>query len=71
MLGSPVDLALIAGVALMVFGPKRLPEMGRSLGLGLASFKNGLNQGTDALQAETKNTESKVNGNPKCKNLEV
>jgi sec-independent protein translocase protein TatA len=57
MLGSPVDLALIGGVALLVFGPKKLPEMGRSLGLGLASFKNALNQTTES---ETKNTETKT-----------
>jgi len=42
MLGSPIDLALIATVALVVFGPKKLPELGRSLGLGLANFKNAV-----------------------------
>jgi len=64
MLGSPVDLALIAGVALLVFGPKRLPEVGRSFGLGLASFKNGLNQGTDSLQVETKIRQAEIVANP-------
>jgi sec-independent protein translocase protein TatA len=42
MLGSPIDLALIATVALVVFGPKKLPELGKSLGLGLANFKKAV-----------------------------
>jgi len=33
-------LILILIVALLVFGPKRLPEMGRSLGKGMREFKD-------------------------------
>ena len=36
--GMP-ELILIFVVALLVFGPKKLPELGRSLGKGLAEFK--------------------------------
>ncbi len=35
-------LILILVVALLVFGPKRLPEMGRSLGKGMREFKDSL-----------------------------
>ena len=35
-------LILILIVALLVFGPKRLPEMGRSLGKGMREFKESL-----------------------------
>jgi sec-independent protein translocase protein TatA len=35
-------LILILIVALLVFGPKRLPEMGRSLGKGMREFKDSL-----------------------------
>src|SRR5437660_12932238 len=37
-IGMP-ELVLIFLVALLVFGPKKLPELGRSLGRGLAEFK--------------------------------
>jgi len=37
-IGMP-ELVLIFFVALLVFGPKKLPELGRSLGRGLAEFK--------------------------------
>jgi len=40
-IGFP-ELLLLGLVALLVFGPKRLPEMGRSLGHGLREFKNSV-----------------------------
>ena len=39
---SPWELLLLLVVALLVFGPKRLPEMGRSLGKGLREFKDSV-----------------------------
>ncbi len=36
MLGSPVDIAIAAVVVLIVFGPKKVPELGKALGQGLA-----------------------------------
>ena len=44
-LGMP-ELILVLIVALLLFGPKRLPDLGRSLGRAIASFKEGLNEGT-------------------------
>jgi sec-independent protein translocase protein TatA len=41
-LENPIHLAIIAMVVLMVFGAKRLPEMGRSLGSGMRGFKSAL-----------------------------
>jgi sec-independent protein translocase protein TatA len=40
---QPTHLLLILLVALLVLGPKRLPEAGRSLGRGLRDFKSALN----------------------------
>ena len=40
-IGIP-GLILILVVALLVFGPKRLPEMGRSLGRGMREFKDSI-----------------------------
>jgi sec-independent protein translocase protein TatA len=39
---QPTHLLLILVVALLVLGPKRLPEVGRSLGSGLRDFRNAL-----------------------------
>jgi sec-independent protein translocase protein TatA len=39
---QPTHLLLILAVALIVLGPKRLPEVGRSLGRGLRDFRSGL-----------------------------
>ena len=36
---GPLELAVVAIIALMIFGPKRLPELGKSLGSGMRSFK--------------------------------
>jgi len=37
-----MELAAILVIALIVFGPKRLPEMGRSLGKGIREFKDSV-----------------------------
>lgn len=39
---SPWHIAIFALVVLLVFGPKRLPEMGRSLGRGMRELKDGI-----------------------------
>jgi sec-independent protein translocase protein TatA len=45
-LGMP-ELLLVLVVALVLFGPKRLPEFGRSLGKSIAAFKKGLKESID------------------------
>lgn len=39
---GPWEIAILLIVVLLVFGPKRLPEMGRSLGRGMREFKDSL-----------------------------
>ncbi len=39
---GPMELIVLGIVVLLVFGPKRLPEMGRSLGKGLREFKHSM-----------------------------
>jgi len=41
-LDNPVHLAILLVILLLVFGAKRLPEMGRSLGAGLRGFKESI-----------------------------
>ena len=38
------ELLLIAGVALLIFGGKKVPELMRGLGKGVQSFKQGMNE---------------------------
>lgn len=42
-LDNPLHIAFLLLLMLLVFGAKRLPEMGRSLGEGLRGFKSSLN----------------------------
>ena len=44
---NPVTVGVLFGIALLVFGPKKLPELGRSLGQGIGNFKKAL---TDAQE---------------------
>jgi sec-independent protein translocase protein TatA len=37
-----IEIVILFIVALLVFGPKRLPEMGRSLGKGMREFKDSI-----------------------------
>ncbi len=57
------ELLLIAGVALLIFGGKKVPELMKGLGKGVQSFKQGMNEPlkeekleevTDESQAEPK-----------------
>lgn len=38
------ELLIIFALVLVIFGPKKLPELGRSLGRGLRAFKKGMNE---------------------------
>ena len=46
-LGTP-ELIVILGIAFLVFGGKKLPEIGAGLGKGISSFKKGLKGVEDA-----------------------
>jgi sec-independent protein translocase protein TatA len=47
---QPTHLLLILVVALLVLGPKRLPEVGRQLGNGLRDFRNAINGERDSFR---------------------
>jgi sec-independent protein translocase protein TatA len=44
---GPLEIVVILIIALIVFGPKRLPELGRSMGRGIREFKNSLTTDKD------------------------
>ena len=41
---QPTHLIIIFAIALLVFGPKKLPELGKGLGEGIRNFKKGLRE---------------------------
>lgn len=54
---GPMELAIVLAIALIVLGPKKLPEVGRSIGEGLRGFKESISaddrRGFDGLPAST------------------
>lgn len=39
---QPMHLLVIVGIALLIFGPKKLPELGKGLGEGIRGFKSAI-----------------------------
>jgi len=50
-LESPMHLLVVLVIAMLVLGPKKLPEMGRSLGAGIRQFKGSIEGREDASEA--------------------
>lgn len=50
---TPTHLLIILVIALLIFGPRKLPELGKGLGEGLRGFKDGIKGGNnDAAKTE-------------------
>lgn len=58
-IGLP-EMALIMMVALLVFGPKKLPEIGRSLGKALKGFQDASKEFEDEFKKEAERIEKTV-----------
>ena len=43
---GPLELIIVLVIALVLFGPKRLPDLGRSLGTGIREFKESITGGS-------------------------
>jgi sec-independent protein translocase protein TatA len=53
---GPMELIVILAIALIVLGPKKLPEVGRSIGKGMREFKESL-QGEEREREERERDE--------------
>ena len=56
---QPMHLLVIAFIALLIFGPKKLPELGKGLGDGIRAFKDGMKDPEKPSADAGKNTEGK------------
>jgi sec-independent protein translocase protein TatA len=58
MIGNigPLEIGIVLIIALVVFGPKRLPDLGHSLGKGLREFKGSVTGETDEPPAQVEQT---------------
>jgi len=58
-IGMP-ELVVILVIALIIFGPRKLPELGRSLGKSIAEFKRASNELKNTLEEEIRVEEGKA-----------
>ena len=58
---GPLELTIIFGIFLLLFGAKKLPELGSSVGRSIRSFKKGINESDedDQVQLEDGTTVSR------------
>ena len=54
---GPLEIAVVLVIVLIIFGPKRLPELGRSMGKGIREFRGSLGGENDDDDVETKRRE--------------
>jgi sec-independent protein translocase protein TatA len=54
---GPLEIAVVLIIVLIIFGPKRLPELGQSMGRGIREFKSSLSGDKDKDSPEEKRRE--------------
>jgi sec-independent protein translocase protein TatA len=54
---GPLEIAVVLIIVLIIFGPKRLPELGQSMGRGIREFKASLTGDKDKDEPEEKRPE--------------
>jgi sec-independent protein translocase protein TatA len=70
---QPIHIVVIFLVALLVFGPKRLPEMGRSIGKAINEFRHGTRDITESIREEitpTVDTQQARNASTESANIQ-
>jgi sec-independent protein translocase protein TatA len=57
---QPMHLLVIFGIALLVFGPKKLPELGKGIGEGIRGFKAAMNAEEEKSASTTTTTNDQI-----------
>jgi TatA/E family protein of Tat protein translocase len=68
-LGLP-EIIVIFVIALVVFGPKKLPDLGKSIGRAMAEFKKASDDFQESVRSEMKDVEKSVDVKEEVKQLE-
>ena len=68
-LGLP-EIIVIFVIALVVFGPKKLPDLGRSIGRAMAEFKKASDDFQESVRSEIKDVEKTVDVKEEIKQIE-
>ena len=63
---SPLHLLIIFGIALLLFGPKKLPELGKGIGEGFRALKEGMKD--KSSEPPTTPPSTPTSNNPDVKN---
>ena len=50
---GPTELVLILGIALVIFGPSKLPEIGKSIGKAMSEFKSHASKVSEDIKDES------------------
>lgn len=57
---QPMHLLVIFGIALLVFGPKKLPELGKGIGEGIRGFKSAMKTEEEKPSITTTSTSNEI-----------
>jgi sec-independent protein translocase protein TatA len=55
---QPMHLLVILVIVLLIFGPKKLGELGKGLGEGIRNFKSSMNEGSSPTNSTTNTTKT-------------
>ncbi len=64
---QPMHLLVILVIVLLIFGPKKLGELGKGLGEGIRNFKSSLNEGNSANKTNATTTTTSTTTTPEEK----
>jgi sec-independent protein translocase protein TatA len=61
---GPLEIAVVLIIVLIIFGPKRLPELGQSMGRGIREFRNSISGDKDKDDPDAKRKELEASQAP-------
>ena len=61
---GPLELLIVLGIVLLIFGPKRLPGLGKQLGTTMREFKDSISRKSDDDDADSRREASAALGRP-------